>query len=415
MIYFFIVVLMFPITMLANISVSDMFAKPTMNKYEAEVVAKALQATSPEAERDILLEFKDKKWAGAPLFFNIGNACYKVGAYTDAAKYYELALSKHKFFLAYKNLGYTYSALNMPEKAFEAFACALAISGNSDVQILLWMADYRVREGDVSAALAMCNQALIYDNNNDSVIYAKCRFLLELNLHKQLENLATTRFQQTKDIKYLRLLIKSALVRADNATAISLIQILKSLNATDKTDINILGDLYFTIGAYQKSIETYTDDVDVSKLENLSFACINVGDFKSAKLVLLKLKDDNLKKKISGIIAFREGDLVNAKTMLSEYVKASPTDFVAVLELADVLYKMKDFTKSSAMYSRLLADKGMANSAKHGLLRNALALGNYQQALRWVNNLSQEQKSAELEHLKTKLEAYCNELEKSAQ
>ena len=101
--YFITFLLLLPISMFAEISVSDMFSKPTMNKYEAEIVAKAMNASSVSEECEILLSASKKSWAGAPLLFNLGNAYFRKGDYNEAVKYFELALQKQKFFLAYKN------------------------------------------------------------------------------------------------------------------------------------------------------------------------------------------------------------------------------------------------------------------------------------------------------------------------
>ena len=413
--YLVIVFLLLPIVVFAEISVADMFSRPTMNKYEAEIIDDASRASTLEQKRAIIQKYIDKSWAGAPLFFNLGNVCYRMGDYSNAIKYYEKALEKQKFFLAYKNLGFAYSASNLNDKAYNAFACALAISGNSDVEILLWIANYRASEGDISSALAMCNQALIYDNSNNSVLYAKCRFLIELKQLTEAENLAIRQFEKTKDSKYLRLLVKIRIDDGDKCGAISTLEMLKSISALNKDDFELLGDLYFSIGAYAMAISAYEKNISNSKMINLALACVNIGDFENAKKIAEKLTSDDSIDKIKGIIYARVGENSTAVLFLEKYLQKKPADLSAVWELSEALYKVGKISQSSAICMRLLVDDMYKVSAMYSLLRNALALEQYNQALHWVNKLLKIKPSPEIENIKNKLEKYCNELEKSTQ
>ena len=413
--YLVTIFLLLPIVAFAEISVADMFSKPTMNKYEAEIINDASRASTPEQEREIIQKHIDKSWVGAPMLFNLGNVCYRMGDYSNAIKFYEKALEKQKFFLAYKNLGFAYSASKLNDKAYNAFACALAISGNSDVEILIWIANYRASEGDISSALAMCNQALIYDNSNNSVLYAKCRFLMELKQLTEAENLAIRQFEKTKDSKYLRLLVKIRIDNGDKCGAISALEMLKSISILNKYDFELLGDLYFSIGAYAMAISSYEKNVSNSKMKNLAFACVNIGDLENAKKIAEKLTLDDSTDKIKGIICARTNDNPTAILFLEKYLQKRPADLLAVWELSEVLYKVGKISRSSAMCMRLLADDTYKVPATYSLLRNALSLEQYSQALHWANKLLKIKPSSEIENIRNKLEDFCNELEKSAQ
>ncbi len=412
--YFITFLLLLPMSMFAEISVSDMFAKPTMNKYEAEIVAKAMKAPRVSEECEILLSASKKSWAGAPLLFNLANAYFRKGDYNEAIKYFELALQKQKFFLAYKNLGFAYSAINDQQKAFEVFAHALAISGNSDVQILSWMINHCANEGDISSALTMCNQALVF-SRSDALYYAKIKFMIDLNMLAEAEKLASIQFSKTRHESYLRLLVKARLAQDDKIGAISALEMLNGFNGIDKSNLELLADLYFSVGAYSKALEFYSKNSSFVKLENLAFACINTNDLKTALEIAKKIESKNVAKKIKGIVFARLGDFSKAASFLRSYLEGNQTDFVTVWELAEVLYKNKEYTQSSVMYSRLLVDEAYSHSAKHGLLRNALALERYKEALIWARDLAKNNPTPEAEDLKKKLENYCNELEKSAQ
>ena len=403
-----------PLAALAQGVVGDMLSPPTMHKFEAEVVAKAAKAATPEQARDIMLECADKSWAGAALFFNIGNACYKMGDYLAAAKHYEAALAKQKFFHAYKNLGFAYDAAKMKPKARDAFASALAISGGSDVQILLWFADFYASSGDFGAALAMCNQALVYKPGDGAVLYAKCRFLVELELYAEAEKLSAALYAKTSDPRYLRLRIRALLGLSDMRGAAASLELLKASGAANPADSALLADLYFSLGVFREAASLYASLGDGKKLENLSLACVNAGDFPAARRAAEHVKGAQ-KEKFLGVIEARGGDAKTAAAHLEKYCADNPADMFALAELADALLKLGRHRESSAAFARLKASGVYRKRAMFGILRCALAAEDYFYALSAAREISREYPSREISDFENRLAAHCHELEKSAQ
>lgn len=403
-----------PLAALAQGLVGDMLELPSMHKYEAEVVAKAAKADTPAEARGILLEHADKSWAGAPLFFNLGNACYRLGDYAEAAKHYEASLAKRKFFHAYKNLGYALSASGKSEEARGAFLRALAISGGSDADILLWLADFHARRGDIGAALAMCDQALVYEPSNGAVCLAKCRFLLELELFAQAEKFSSEMYSKTSDARYLRLRARAQLGARDYRSAAASIELLKAAGAAEPGDAALLGDLYFTLGDFRGAARVYSPLGDDKKLENAALACVNAGDFDGARRAAGAIKN-SAREKLMGIAEARSGNLKSAAGLLEKYCAASPSDMLAAAELADALAGLGRYRESLSVFSRLKADASYRRRAMHGILRCALACEDYFYALSAAREISREYPSAEIADFEKKLAAYCNELEKPAQ
>ena len=394
-------------------TVGELMFKPSMNKYEAEVISDAAKTDSPAAARDILLRASSKSWAGAPVLFNLGNAYYGLGDFKNAVKFYRAALEKNGFFAAYKNLGFALSADGDKHAAARAFAVAAAISGNSDAQCLLWLAGYRADEGDYSSALALCNQALIHDPENDSATYAKCGFLIKLSMFAQARAVAEEMFQKTSDVRYLKLAALAASEAGDRVSAAAYLELLSASGKASSKDVETLADLYFSLGAYPKAAELYSR-ASSAKLENLAFACINSGELETAEKIAAKLPP-NAAKKVSGIAAARRGDFGAAKTLLAECVEAAPADLQTSAELAEVLYSLGDYAGSAAVFARLQSADKFDRRAKYGLLRNAMAMGLYADALSTARTIALKYPDVDIENFKRKLEAYCNALEKSAQ
>ena len=136
---------------------------------------------------------------------------------------------------------------------------------------------------------------------------------------------------------------------------------------------------------------------------------------KTQKKIAEKLTSDDSIDKIKGIIYARVGENSTAVLFLEKYLQKKPADLSAVWELSEALYKVGKISQSSAICMRLLVDDMYKVSAMYSLLRNALALEQYNQALHWVNKLLKIKPSPEIENIKNKLEKYCNELEKSTQ
>ena len=373
----------------ASDTVGDMLSAPAMNKYEAEVCAAAEREPTPEKSRDYLLQFTKKHWAGAPLFFNLANICYRFGDYCAAAKYYKTSLEKYKFFAAYKNLGFALSAAGDTDAAADALRCALAISGNSDVPSLMWLADYRAKRGDYHAAAALCNQALIYEPDNDDLLYARCLFMSESGDNSAAKRNAETLFDRTSDPRYLRVIAKTSLV---------------------------LGDLYFALGAYSKAADAYFDgDARPEKLANLALACLNINQSSTAEKLAKAVKGESARNKILGLSALRRGDFSAAEKFLQKSVDANPSDAETVFALAETLSQLGKYAASDAAYTRLCARKTDAERALYGLMKNSLAVGNYPSALAYARRLDTKNTPPEIRSFIKKLEKHCNEMEKSAQ
>ena len=395
--------------------VGELLAKPAMNKFEAEVIAEASKAPSAELACEILLKSVSKKWAGAPLLFNLGNVYFQLEEYSKAIKYYKMALEKEKFFLAYKNLACAYSASSDEKNAYENFIKALAISGNSDIQSLLWLADYNAKGKDFSAALAMCNQALIYKPDDAKIAYAKCKFLYEAGRISEAELFAKEKYSAFRDVNFLRICIRAALDNNNLQAAISYLELLRFSGKGSSNDCRLLGDLYFSMSSYHKALDFYAECGAQERLENLAMASVNMGDLGTAQKAIAQIKTSKKYDKIAGFISVETGNYQQAKIHFEKFLKTNPEDFSVVCELAEVLYNLKEYSKSALMFSRLSADAAYAKTSKYGMLRNALAIQNYFEALRIAQEISVLYPSAEINSFKQKLDKHCNELEKSAQ
>ncbi len=413
---FFILIFLTNASTFGQSVVGDMLSIPTATKFENEVILEAFKASSPNEAMQILEKSSRKRWAGAPLLFNLGNVNFQLGNYNEAIKFYKLALEKQKFFQAYKNLAIAYSANSETENARVTFAKVLAISGNSDIEALLWLSDYRCARGDYSSALALCNQALIHKPDDENIVYAKARFLLELNLFAEAESLAQTWFERTQNTNFLRVLTKAYLAQSNKTGAIATLTLARELKATNKADIQLLADLYFAIGAFEKAQNLYREIEAFERLENLAICAINNGELELAKSVLKNINKKSARyEKIAGVLSTRSGNNADAIKFLQNFVKNNPQDFEAVAELAEALRQENKLSESSAMFARLRADKNFSKTALYGLLRNALTNEHHAEALKLAKEISALYPDVNIKTLVENLENICNELEKSAQ
>lgn len=396
--------------------VGDLLSKPSANKYEAQIISEALAAPDDSAAREILLAASAKDWAGAPLLFNLGNACFKLGRYDEAASHYKAALQKRKFFLCYKNLAFALEALGKRDEARRTFAAASAISGNSDVQCLMRLADYAANDGDYYSALSMCAQALVYSPDNMDLVYAKCLFLSRIGLSAQAEASAFAAFGQSRQSRFLRICAKCAFDARNYAAAASYLEMLLRFPDSGRDAKISAGDAYFGAGAYRKAARLYAEASECdAKLQNAAFAALNNSDAETAEFAASKIENKLARARVSGIVASRLGRTADAEKHLVESLAAAPDDAVVLAELADARFAAGRYAESAELFARLRSFDGYEKTALFGLLRSAIARKNYKSALALCGEISSKYNSAEVKAAAEKLQKYADELEKSAQ
>ena len=157
-------------------------AVPSVSRKEAQAISEA-QKSETDAAIGVLESAAKSEWAGSAIFFNLANLYANSGNLEKAEANYRLALEKlPSFFMAQKNLAIVLSESSGKSEAFPEMKKALALSGGSDPDILLWMASHHMEGGDYSEALFCCNQALVYDYQNARARLVKARLLLKLNM-----------------------------------------------------------------------------------------------------------------------------------------------------------------------------------------------------------------------------------------
>lgn len=394
--------------------VGELLEKPTMNKYEAEIISEAQKLNDDKKAYALLSEHSSKSWAGAPLLFNLGNISYKGGRYSEAEQHYKKALEKQKFFACYKNLGYALAAQSKLPEARRAFLKALAISGNSDVQCLMWLADNSAGNGDYTAALAMCAQALIYQPDNADLMYAQSLFLSKTGMFSSAISAAFAAFEKTGQSRFLKVCAMCAVELGDKPGALSYMEMFGALDALERSDLFLMGDLYLSIGARAKAVDLYARaPFSDTKLANAAFASLNAGDFQTARIAASKIADAPLRLRVSGLAAARASKNWEAKEKLESYLKKNKTDMLVTAELAEVYFSLKDYVSSAAMFARLRADPSREKTALYGLLRSAVARKSYAQAVAYAEEIAQKYPSREIEKVEKKLREYADEMEKS--
>ena len=396
--------------------VGDLLSKPSANKYEAQIISEAIAAPDDSAARKILLDAASKDWAGAPLLFNLGNACFRLGLFDEAVRNFNAALQKQKFFLCYKNLAFALEAAGKTEEARRTFAMASAISGNSDVQCLMRLADYAAKDGDCYSALSMCSQALIYSPDNMDLVYAKCLFLSRAGLAEQAGGSAFAAFSKSRQSRFLRVCAKCAFDSRNYAEAAAYLEMLLRLPDCGRDDKISAGDAYFGAGAYRKAAHFYAQASGCdAKLQNAAFAALNNSDAETAEFAASKIEDKLVCARVSGIVAARLGRTADAEKYLETSLAAAPDDAVVLAELADARFAAGKFAESAELFSRLRSFDGCEKTALFGLLRSAIARKNYKLALALCGEISSKYNSAEVKVAAEKLQKYADELEKSAQ
>ena len=351
---------------------------PTITKRESAILKKA-SAQSDESIK-ILSEAAGEKNCSAAIPFTLGNFLYRSGNFEAA---YSSALEKMpNFFAARKNLAYSLDRIGKEKQARENFAKALALSGNSDVDILLWLAAYAARRSDYSAALSCVEQALIQVPERLDALYAKAFYLFNLDMYSQAakicEDILNKKFP---DAATLKLLGKCRAKLQDAAGAIAAFSMVPESDADRKKTQIICADILFSKQAYFEAAKIYESEGDRERLLETSKALAYSGEPEKSLKLLSKLPESPEKSRIRAVANMALGKKDEAKKDFLECIKAAPDDPLACFELAKIFFSEGDFNAAKIYYERAGKDESCAVAAKIGLMSVAVKTGDIDSAI----------------------------------
>ena len=384
---------------------------PEVSAKEADAIKEAAAAATQDEAEKILAEAALHKWAGAAVFFNLGNVRMNKGNTDAAIGDYKKALEKiPSFFAAQKNLAFAYARKNDEKAAFSEMKKTLALSGGGDVQTLLWFVSYHASRRDFSAALSLCNQALIYDPSDSAAQSAKAAFLCELGNYAESEKICLNILGAGYDERAAKILGRARAMRGDYVGAISVFEILRKNSKLSAAEVSFLADLYFKKELYKIAAERYLEGGNFASAENAAYAQIKSGDAEAALKTSAALKSPQARK-VRGVAYMTLGDNAAAHSELSGYLKDSPADSYAALCLANVCLRLERFLEAEECFARASEDPNLRLSAQYGILRSCAARGDFKKALALAQSISKKYPDEEISDYVKYLRQYVSEME----
>lgn len=377
---------------------------PTATKREAAALREAFADGADAAK--ILKEAVADGRDGAAVTFNLGNALFRNGDYAGAAKAYSAALSKiPNFFAARKNLAYSLDRLGDGERARENFAKALALSGGSDADILLWLASHYSGKSDWSSALSCVDAALVHAPERAGAEYAKAFYLFNLGRHaeaaKTCERILAKNFP---DAAALKLLGKCRAKSGDLPGAIAALSMVPQDDPDFRSAEILRADIFFSARAYAEAAKIYESLGEDGRLGAAAEALARAGEFEKALGVLAKLPDSAGKFRSQARAHIGLGDAEGAKKSLSACLAEEPDDPYACFEFAKLSFAGGDYNLAKILYNRAQKDETYSVAAKVGLMSVAVKTGALGEAVSIASSLYAQTRRAEvgeyLEYLK---------------
>ena len=384
-------------------------ASPTLSRGEYEAVKAASEQTDTAKALEILLDASRGKNAGAGLWFNLGNAQMRSGDRAAAVRSYAKAVElMPSFFAARRNLAFALSEQGRDSEAAEQMRSALALSGGSDAQILLWFASKSSRSADYAAALNFCNQALLYAPENSDAQFAKASLLCQTGSFDEAERLASKLADGGKSgAKAIRLVGVCRAKRGDFSGAAAAFEILKKSKAATEADLAFLGDAYFRCALYAKAAENYAVAKRTASVENAAYAMLDSGDFDGADKLAESMPMPQ-SRKFAGLAKFAAGDFAAAQKLLEAYVEKAGDDSRALFALAETCAGLGDFPRAETFYHRAAFDPKFELASLYGLLRSAFAKRDYLGALEYARAVEKKQPSKEVSLYVKHLESFVS-------
>jgi len=370
---------------------------PTVSQKEAEAIKDAATAPDAKSALTVLKSASENQWAGAGIFFNLANLYAAEQNYDMAISNYKKSLEKlPSFFMAQKNLGFVYAKNGNLELAYSELKKALALSGGSDTDILLWLTSRYADCGDFTAALSCCNQALIYSPMSHSAQIAKARILLELGMFKESQWLCQKLLADNiKDSDALSTLILARAKNGDYIGSIAACRLLKALHDSAKLPLN-LGDLYYNVGLYSNAVDCYSKDGNQDKTINALLAMIYSDDAQNALKYCPKISS-SVSHKLQAFALSVMGKKKEAFDEFAAYFKTDPDDSVAANFYAQLALEQKEYQIAEEFFTRAMSDTKLEISAMYGLMRVAIARDDTSEALKIARRIFAKTKNLELQ------------------
>lgn len=350
--------------------------RPEVSRTEALALREAAEISDIRERLEVLRGLASRKNAGAAVFFNLANACYENGLFEEAAANYAKSVEIcPSFFVARKNYGFLLDKLGRKDAARAQLRSALALSGAGDVPILLWFASESAKSADFSAALNFCNQALLYEPDNDGALVAKAKFLCELGLYSEAEKLAESLLhKKPPNAAVLRTLGVARFKGGNIGGAIAAFEQMASIGGAESADVGFLADLYFSAGVFDKAMPLYLKAGNSAKAAHAAEIMAENGEYASALSVAEKLPaPEGLK--IAAVCHAGEGRNALARRYFERYAEQNPSDTRMLLKYADFLLKTGETEASLSAYTRLSAEPHLRRSALYGVLACRAKMG----------------------------------------
>ena len=350
--------------------------RPEVSRTEAVALREAAETSDIRERLEILRGLASRKNAGAAVFFNLANACYENGFFEEAAANYAKSIELCPlFFVARKNYGFLLDKLGRKDGARAQLRSALALSGAGDVPILLWFASESAKSADFSAALNFCNQALLYEPDNDGALVAKAKFLCELGLYSEAGKLAESLLQKKPpNAAVLRTLGVARFKKGNIDGAIAAFEQMASIGGAETSDEEFLADLYFSSGVFDKAMPLYLKAGISAKAARAAEIMAENGEYASALSVAEKLPPPE-RLKIAAVCHAGEGRNALARRNFEKYTEQTPSDTRMLLKYADFLLKTGETEAAISAYTRLSAEPDLRRSALYGILACRAKMG----------------------------------------
>ncbi len=385
---------------------------PSVSKKEAELLRSAANSGSDEEALKILEASRSEDWFGAGASFNLGNAYYRMGAYSDAARAYNAAIKKMPaFFMARKNLGFALSALGDREGARGEFLKALALSGGSDSDILLWLASMHLEKGDFSSALTCCNQALVYSPGLERAKFYKALSLCELKLNDEAEKLCLELLSdRANNAEVMKLLARVRAAKGDRRGAIAALKILSAAGKCDAGTSEFLGALYYSEGLYGLSAAT----LGKRRAVDCAYAAFRSGDIESALKIAQSARGEPGASKVIALCHLFSGDFNSAFETFSSIPKNLSPDPELDFYAARAAAALGKISEAISLYSSAAQSAGFEKAAMYGILAVYSRNGDIFNALQTARKIESSFPSDEIGKYRKRLEDRLNDMEKPA-
>ena len=389
--------------------------EPTLNQKDRPFYQKVFPFLESDPKKAItIIEEEMRPDKNAAFDFLIGNLYYALEDYVLAEKNLKIALRKFPDFRrAWRTLALCLVQQERFKESIESWLKVIGLGGG-DAQSYGLLAYAHLIEEKYHSALKAYGMARMFKPDSLDYKRGEAQCLLMMERYPDAISLYDELIEENPSIRDFWLFQVNAYIAIENhASAISNLEVIRSMQLVDWSHLNLLGNLYLISENYNLALQTYQESLFFAKKEDFNKLLepmrnfVNASCFQEAYLYFIELR--KLTKQPIPIRDQVELDILLARIQLQSeqygdavltlknVIEKDPLNGVALILLGEHAMKTENFARANIYFERASTMDDFKVDAWIQLGRLNVQQSNFKRALDYLNKANRLKPTQQLE------------------